>query len=223
MFSDKKKLSKYLSWFAIALTGLSIIGIIILSITAFSHFPPLEYQENPVLKQAEARMLGSEIPHEEVEASALLLLGNYTTQTAFTYDMMQSILLVLVSALILTLLIIAAQIYMWSLDRRRLAHWKRAGFVCERLEFLPANRVKLNGIELELNRKQIENLLEFTKKRQCGENLYSHDLGDHGAQSIKRLREEIGSKFIEKTLIKVRKSEGYWIEVHPDRIYDSRA
>jgi hypothetical protein len=113
--------------------------------------------------------------------------------------------------------------YMWSRDRKKLNLWKEAGFLCERLEFLPANRIKINNIELELNKTQIDTLHMLVTQRLQGKLLHSLDMGDHGVQAIKRLREELGSKFMEKTLVKVRKREGYWVEVDSSNIHDSRS
>ena len=107
----------------------------------------------------------------------------------------------------------------WQKDRRKLEQWRETGFMCERLEFLPANRLKLNNIELDLNKTQIENLKKLANQRKAGKTLHALDIGDHGVQAIKRLREELGSKFIEKSLIKVRKREGYWLEVDAHNIH----
>lgn len=126
---------------------------------------------------------------------------------------------VLFATIILLLLILGYQLYLRSQDLKKLDLWRESGFLCERLEFLPANRVKLNNLELELNKTQIDNLQKLAHHRVLGKPLHSLDMGDHAVQSIKRLREELGSKFIEKSLVKVRRSEGYWLEVEASKIY----
>ena len=125
----------------------------------------------------------------------------------------------LMGALVLTLILLLAQTFLWNRDRKKLELWRESGFLCERLEFLPANRLRLNNIEIELNKTQIDNLLKIAKSRKKGKPIHTLDIGDHGAQSTNRLREELGKKFIEKSFIKHRKQEGYWLEVESDRIY----
>lgn len=126
---------------------------------------------------------------------------------------------VLFATIILLLLILGYQMYLRGQDLKKLDSWRESGFFCERLEFLPANRVKLNNIELELNKTQIENLQKLAHHRIKGKPLHSLDMGDHAVQSIKRLREELGAKFIEKSFVKVRRSEGYWLEVDAGKIH----
>lgn len=130
-----------------------------------------------------------------------------------------AIVSVLIATIVLLLLILGYQMYLRSQDLKKLDSWRESGFLCERLEFLPANRVKLNNLELELNKTQIDNLQKLAHYRLKGKPLHSLDMGDHAVQSIKRLREELGAKFIEKSLVKVRRSEGYWLEVEAARIH----
>ena len=147
------------------------------------------------------------------------LLKDLGKSTFISVKSAEMMLPFLMGAIILTLILLLSQAYMWSKDRRKLELWRESGFLCERLEFLPANRLRLNNIELELNKTQIDNLIKIAKSRKQGKPIHTLDIGDHGAQSTNRLREELGKKFIERSLIKHRKREGYWLEVDPERIY----
>ncbi len=126
---------------------------------------------------------------------------------------------ILMGTLLLLLGTLIYQMHLRTLDLKKIDQWRESGFLCERLEFLPANRIKLNNLELELNKAQIENLKKLAHHRIIGKPLHSVDMGDHAVQSIKRLREELGAKFIEKSLVKVRTKEGYWLEVDAGGIY----
>jgi len=112
-----------------------------------------------------------------------------------------------------------AQMLLWQRDRKKLSVWREQGFFCERLEFLPANRVRINNLELEVNAKQLQTLkLLAIQRLQSSEPMHSLDVDEFGNQAIKRLREELGTKFLEKVFIKVRKGKGYWLEVEPKNI-----
>ena len=150
------------------------------------------------------------------ETAALSLFDGYVSKTITLFT---TIIAVLFATLLLLLGILIYQMYLRSLDLKKIDLWRETGFLCERLEFLPANRVKLNNLELELNKTQIESLRKLAHNRVLGEPLHSLDMGDHAVQSIKRLREELGAKFIEKSLVKVRRREGYWLEVDAAGIY----
>lgn len=126
---------------------------------------------------------------------------------------------ILVAALLLTIVLLGIQMYLWGRDRRKLADWQNNGLVVERLEFLAGERLKINGMEIELNRAQYATLKELIGKRMQGETLHPSELpGDNGTQMIKRLREEMGGRLIEQSLIKSRRGKGYWAEVDPDNI-----
>jgi DNA-binding response OmpR family regulator len=109
--------------------------------------------------------------------------------------------------------------YSWSQDKRKLALWREHGLVIERLEFLAGNRLRLNNIELELNRAQMQTLRELATKRLADEPLHPAELpGDNGTQLIKRLREELGARLLEKSLIQNRRGKGYWLDMEPSHI-----
>jgi hypothetical protein len=155
-------------------------------------------------------------PSSSGESAALSLFDGYVSKSLTLFTV---IIGVLFATLILLLGILIYQMYLRSLDLKKIDQWRETGFLCERLEFLPANRILLNNIELELNKTQIESLRKLAHNRVIGKPLHSVDMGDHAVQSIKRLREELGSKFIEKSLVKVRRREGYWLEVDAGGIH----
>lgn len=126
---------------------------------------------------------------------------------------------ILIAALLLTIVLLGIQMYLWNRDRRKLAAWQNSGLVVEKLEFLAGNRLKLNGVEIELNKAQFKTLKELIDKRLEGETLHPSELpGDNGTQMIKRLREEMGGRLLEQNLIKSRRGKGYWAEVDPANI-----
>ncbi len=126
---------------------------------------------------------------------------------------------ILIAALLLTVILLGIQMFLWSKDRRKLADWQNSGLVVERLELLSGNRLKINGLEIELNRAQYGTLKQLINKRMQGENLHPSDLpGDNGTQMIKRLREEMGGRLVEQSLIKSRRGKGYWAEIDPENI-----
>lgn len=179
--------------------------------------------DSPLVKmQSTGEMLywersGSENPIiGSVEAQALSLYDGFVSKTLALFT---TLIAILMGTLLLLLGTLIYQMHLRTLDLKKIDQWRESGFLCERLEFLPANRIKLNNLELELNKAQIENLKKLAHHRIIGKPLHSVDMGDHAVQSIKRLREELGAKFIEKSLVKVRTKEGYWLEVDAGGIY----
>lgn len=143
----------------------------------------------------------------------------YVRMVSLTFEFMTTLIGVLIAALVLTLLLFAVQMYSWSQDKRRLALWREHGLVIERLEFLAGNRLRLNNIELELNRAQMQTLRELATKRLADEPLHPAELpGDNGTQLIKRLREELGARLLEKSLIQNRRGKGYWLDMEASHI-----
>jgi len=149
-------------------------------------------------------------------SSAISSIITFATMNLTLYT---TLIGILIGTLLLLLGTLIYQMHLRTLDLKKIDQWRESGFLCERLEFLPANRIKLNNLELELNKAQIENLKKLAHHRIIGKPLHSVDMGDHAVQSIKRLREELGAKFIEKSLVKVRTKEGYWLEVDSGGIY----
>jgi len=149
-------------------------------------------------------------------SSAISSIITFATMNLTLYT---TLIGILIGTLLLLLGTLIYQMHLRTLDLKKIDQWRESGFLCERLEFLPANRIKLNNLELELNKAQIENLKKLAHHRIIGKPLHSVDMGDHAVQSIKRLREELGAKFIEKSLVKVRTKEGYWLEVDAGGIY----
>lgn len=144
----------------------------------------------------------------------------YVRLVSLTFEFMTTLIGVLIAALVLTLILFGVQMYSWSQDKRRLALWREQGLVVERLEFLTGNRLRLNSIELELNRAQMQTLRELVIKRQADLPLHPADLpGDNGTQLIKRLREELGARWLEKSLIQNRRGKGYWLDMEPSHIH----
>ncbi|CAA6803694.1 MAG: Unknown protein [uncultured Thiotrichaceae bacterium] len=126
---------------------------------------------------------------------------------------------ILIAALLLTIILLGIQMFLWSKDRKKLAEWQNSGLVVERLEFLSGHRLKINGLEIGLNRAQYSTFKELINKRMQGETLHPSELpGDNGTQMIKRLREEMGGRLVEQSLIKSRRGKGYWAEIEPDNI-----
>ncbi|MGB0845648.1 MAG: hypothetical protein ACPGSM_02940 [Thiolinea sp.] len=126
---------------------------------------------------------------------------------------------ILIAALLLTIVLLGVQMFLWAKDRRKLSDWQHSGLVVERLEFIPGNRLRINSTEIELNRAQYHTFKELINKRIEGEPLHPSDLpGDNGTQMIKRLREELGGRLIEQNLIKSRRGKGYWAEIDPDHV-----
>lgn len=144
----------------------------------------------------------------------------YVRLVALTFEFMTTLIGVLIAALVLTLVLFAIQMYAWSRDKRRLALWREQGLVIERLEFLSGNRLRLNQMDLELNRAQMQTLRELVTKRQADLPLHPADLpGDNGTQLIKRLREELGARLLEKSFIQNRRGKGYWLDMEAAHIH----
>lgn len=222
MFMKNKVINTVL-WVIIFVTFVVIINVIILAFISSQSLPSASFANNPLSTKLDQKSMSS--PTSENDENIVNLLNKYIDYASTSFLYMQHTLLLLTGTLIFTLILIGAQMYMWLLDRRKLKRWKRSGFFCDHLEFLSANRIRINDIELELNKAQIDTLNLLTQQRLSNELLHNLEIGTkgNGAQSIKRLREELGAKLMEKTLIKVRKCEGYWIEIDPDNIHDSRS
>lgn len=143
----------------------------------------------------------------------------YVRLVSLTFEFMTTLIGVLIAALVLTLMLFGVQMYSWSQDKRRLALWREHGLVVEHLEFLAGDRIRLNNMELELNRAQMQTLRELVNKRQVDLPLHPAELpGDNGTQLIKRLREELGARLLEKSLIQNRRGKGYWLDMDPSHI-----
>lgn len=147
---------------------------------------------------------------------------NYSAYVALneeTWDFTKKVIILLILSIIVMISLFSAVLYNWLLDRKKLTIWYRSGFACERLEFLDGNRVRLNSTEIILNKTQLETLKKLALSRVEKEALHPTELStDNATQMIKRLREELGAKILEKTLIKNHRGKGYWIEVKPEKI-----
>ncbi len=149
------------------------------------------------------------------EQSFEIYVGLVNTVIAF----LTTVIGILIAALLLIIILLGAQLFLWAKDRRKLTDWQHSGLVVERLEFMSGNRLRINSTEIELNRAQYHTLKELINKRIAGDPLHPSELpGDNGTQMIKRLREELGGRLIEQNLIKSRRGKGYWAEVDPDNI-----
>ena len=145
--------------------------------------------------------------------------GEYVGLVNTAIQFLTTVIGILIAALLLTIILLGVQMFLWAQDRRKLADWQHSGLVIERLEFMSGNRLRINSTEIELNRAQYQTLKELINKRLSGEPLHPSDLpGDNGTQMIKRLREELGGRLIEQNLIKSRRGKGYWAEVDPENI-----
>lgn len=136
----------------------------------------------------------------------------------FIMPFMTAILGIMTVIILVSILLIGTILYLWKEDRKKMTTWKEVGFACERLEFLQASRVKINQTELLLNNSQYLTLQRLANSRMAGEALHGIELGDNATQVVKRLREELGSKLIEKTLIMNHRGKGYWVDIDPQNI-----
>ncbi len=205
----KNKLTRVLGhpYFSFGIAAVLLIAIVLL--VAFASFALLNFSvAAPTYPEASA------IVEEQS-------FGEYVGLVELTFEFLSKVIGVLIAALILTIGLFASQMYIWAQDKRKLARWQETGLVVERLEFRSGNRLRVNNIEIELNRAQFTTLKELVNKRKTGETLHPADLpGDNGTQMIKRLREELGARLLEKSLIKSRRGKGYWIEIDPSQIKD---
>lgn len=206
-------------------TILSVVAIIVLAIFTVrvaQSKPPIDPSTTPAFAKIHEIFnapFQDDALENEISSELSILFLNYQKVIGGTFGVLVSMLIILVSTVILLLVLLGCQMIFWQRDRRRLDTWREVGFACERLEFLPANRIRLNNAELELNKTQIESLKKLAVSRIKGEALHSSEMGNHGVQAVKRLREELGMKFFERSLIKARKNEGYWLEIDPRNIH----
>lgn len=196
IWSDRHRVSKLL----IILVALSSVALIILAGYAFFQSPPVF----------------TNFGHEVTDEQSFTLYINHVN---FTTTFMTSIIGMLIAELIIVLILLRNLFNNWQVDREKMSAWRDTGFACERIEFLSGNRIRINNTELILNQAQLSILKQLVESRINGEALHAADImGSNATQVIKRLREELGSKLIEKTLITNHRGKGYWIEVEPSKI-----
>ena len=157
-------------------------------------------------------------PTDNVAIALTTSLAGFENVFNFIMPLMSAILGILTIGLLISTVTIGILLYLWAKDRKKMAAWKEIGFACDRIEFLQSNRIKLNHTELLLNKSQYCTLQKLVKSRIQGEALHSIDLGENATQIVKRLREELGSKLLEKTLIMNHRGKGYWIDIDPKKI-----
>ncbi len=153
---------------------------------------------------------------------------------AHVVDTQQYMVFVTTSLLVTNIglvLIIGFVIVKLERQRSMLKAWRDRGFICERLEFLPDNRtIKLNSQEISLNKAQYDTLKLLADYRRRGNSLHALDVHGHLAPSkepdtqqgqvrISRLRQELGSAIMERTFIRLRVNQGYWIDVDAKAIF----
>lgn len=183
---------------SIFLSIILLIGVAVFGIVTFSAIPETPDTSSVVAEQS---------------------FENYVWLVNRALQFLTTVTGILIAALLLTIILLGIQMFLWNKDRRKLADWQNNGLVVERLEFLSGERLKINGLEIELNRAQYSTLKELINKRLQGETLHPSELpGDNGTQMIKRLREELGGRLVEQSLIKSRRGKGYWAEVDPENI-----
>lgn len=192
------------SYFSLVIALILLVSII--ALVGLAVFSMLHFSAAPLYPA------GSAITEEQS-------FEEYVRLVSLTFEFMTTLIGVLIAALVLTLVLFGVQMYSWSQDKRRLALWRESGLVVERLEFLAGDRLRLNNLELELNRAQMQTLRELVTKRQADLPLHPAELpGDNGTQLIKRLREELGARWLEKSLIQNRRGKGYWLDMDPSHI-----
>lgn len=196
IWTDKHQVSKLL----IILTTLSSCILIALAIYVFFQNPPLFINT------------GQEVTEEQ---SFVFYVNNVN----FSNKFMTTVIGMLVAELIIVLILLRSLLKSWEIDRIKISTWRDTGFACERIEFLSGNRVRINNTELILNQAQSTILKQLIESRIKGEALHTADInGGNATQVIKRLREELGSKILEKTFIINHRGRGYWIDVEPSKV-----
>lgn len=146
-------------------------------------------------------------------------LDNYVTIVDFVLAFMTTIIGLLVGGILMGVVLVGVLLYIIVLDKKKLFAWQEAGFSCERLEFIGDGRIRLNNTEIMLNKTQFTTFKSLLESRLKGEALHPADIpSENATQTIKRLREELGAKLIEKTLIVNHRTKGYWVEVDPKHI-----
>lgn len=147
------------------------------------------------------------------------ILGKLFVVSEKNEIILSNLIIISVILVIMSLLVVIIQSYFWSIDRKKILHWKENGILYERLEFLDGGRIRIDHIEMEINKAQLQTLLDLARKRLEGTPLHPLDLNqDNAAQAIKRLREELGSRLLEKTFIKNHRGKGYWLDIEPANI-----
>lgn len=157
-------------------------------------------------------------PTDNIAITLTTALAGFENVFNFIMPLMSTILGILTIGLLISTVTIGVLLYLWGKDRKKMAAWKEIGFACDRLEFLQSNRIRLNHTELLLNKSQYCTLQKLVRSRMQGKALHGIDLGENATQIVKRLREELGSKLLEKTLIMNHRGKGYWIDIDPKRV-----
>lgn len=155
------------------------------------------------------------------DTMAVALSGAFASfENVFNFLMpfMAAVLGLLTIGLLVSSFMLWVVLYFWNQDKKKMIVWQEVGFACERLEFLEGNRVRMNHTELILNKSQYLTMQKLVSSRMEGEALHGIELGENATQVIKRLREELGSKLLEKTLIMNHRGKGYWFDIDPKKI-----
>lgn len=155
----------------------------------------------------------------ETQADLDRALRNYTDMVDLVITFMTTVIGLLLAVMLLGVALVGTLLYILAADRKRMQSWQEIGFACERLELIDKTRIRLNNTELILNKAQSETLHSLVDSRLKGEALNAVDIpSENATQSIKRLREELGAKLIEKTLIVNHRGKGYWLDIDPRKI-----
>lgn len=96
-------------------------------------------------------LTGSSVAPPYPDASKIVeeqSFGEYIGLVELTFDFLTKVIGVLIAALLLIIVLLGVQLYLWNQDRRKLTKWRETGLVVERIEFLAGNRLRINNIEL---------------------------------------------------------------------------
>lgn len=150
---------------------------------------------------------------------SLYSLEAYINENTVKEDILITTISILLIVTVLLLVIVIAQLYLWSLDKNKLTSFKESGILFERLELLEGNRVRVDNVEISLNKSQMQTLSQLIKSSKEGRLLHAIDINkDNGAIMIKRLRDELGGRLLEKTLIINQHGQGYRINLKPHTV-----
>ncbi|MBK8453623.1 MAG: hypothetical protein WAQ53_13525 [Thiofilum sp.] len=167
--------------------------------------------------------IGQHSPQESIVKPngnfSLYSLEAYINENTVKEDILITTISILLIVIVLLLVIVMAQLYLWSLDKNKLTNFKESGIVFERLELLEGNRVRVDNVEISLNKSQMQTLSQLIKSSKEGRLLHAIDINkDNGAVMIKRLRDELGGRLLEKTLIINQHGQGYRINLKPHAV-----
>lgn len=154
---------------------------------------------------------------ELLKESQVSLLEAYIAENHRVHNILLMNITILIVVCLVLLIVSSISIWHWIEIKSINSSIQKRGVFFNYIEVSEEGRIKIDDIELSLNRCQVQTFLQLIHAHQSGKILHAIDINkENGAIMIKRLREELGARLLEKLFIVSQYGVGYRLNIAKD-------